>query len=67
MQHNTVSKSTTYERTFDDSDGDISKVLFSLKQVSGSFTGVALCKELIKEISEINKRSGSAAQDVPAT
>ena len=35
-------------------------------QVSGSFTGEALCKELITEISDFKKMSRSAAQDVSA-
>ena len=55
-----------YGRVLDDSDGDMSKVPFSLKRVSGSFTCKALRKELITEISEIKKMSRSAAQDIAA-
>ena len=41
-------------------EGGIFKVPFSMKQVPGSFTGEALCKELVKEISSIRPMKNNA-------
>ena len=41
-------------------EGGIFKVPFSMKQVSGSFTGEALCKELVREISSIRPVKNNA-------
>ena len=41
-------------------EGSIFKVPFSMKQVPGSFTGEALCKELVKEISNIRPVKNNA-------
>lgn len=47
-------------------DGEIFKVPFSMKKVPGSFTGEALCEELIDEISSIKvMKFDSAATKVP--
>ena len=42
-------------------DGSVYKVPFSMKKVPGSFTGEALCMELISEISSIKKLKDNAA------
>ena len=41
-------------------EGGIFKVPFSMKQVPGSFTGEALCGELVKEISSIRPVKNNA-------
>ena len=41
-------------------EGSIFKVPFSMKQVPGSFTGEALCEELVKEISSIRPVKNNA-------
>ena len=41
-------------------EGGIFKVLFSMKQVPGSFTGEALCEELVKEILNIRPVKNNA-------
>ena len=43
---------------------EVFKVLFSMKKVSGSFTGEALCTELIKEICSIKKLQGNASENI---
>ena len=45
-------------------NGEVFKVLFSMKKVSGSFTGEALCTELIKEICSIKKLQGNASENI---
>ena len=45
-------------------DGTIYKVPYSFKRVPGSFTGEALCAELIEEISEIRPLKENAAQTI---
>ena len=46
-------------------DGQILKVPFSAKRVPGSFTGEALCQELITEISKIKKVEPNATKQIP--
>ena len=45
-------------------NGEVFKVPFSMKKVSGSFTGEALCTELIKEICSIKKLQGNASENI---
>ena len=45
-------------------NGKVFKVPFSMKKVSGSFTGEALCTELIKEICSIKKLQGNASENI---
>ena len=44
--------------------GEVYKIPFSMKKVSGSFTVEALCTELIKEISSIKKLQGNASETI---
>ena len=48
-------------------DGKIFIVPFSMKQVSGSLTGEALCSELVNELSQIKPVRNNAAETVPIT
>ena len=46
-------------------DGTIFKVPFSFDRVSGSFTGEALCEELIQKISSVKVLKENAAEKLP--
>ena len=43
---------------------EVVKVPFSMKKMSGSFTGDALCTELIKEIGSVKKLQGNASENI---
>ena len=45
-------------------NSEVFKVPFSIKKVSGSFTGQALYTELIKEICSIKKLQGNASENI---
>ena len=45
-------------------NGKVFKVPFSMKKVSGSFTGETLCTELIKEICSIKKLQENASENI---
>ena len=47
-------------------DGEVSKVPFSMKRVPGSFTGEALCKEMITEISGIKALKDNVFNNIEA-
>ena len=46
-------------------DGTISKVPFCFDRVSGSFTGEALCEELIQKTSSVKVLKENAAEKLP--
>ena len=60
-----IKKFNTIFRTVVGKDGTIFKVSFSFDRVSGSFTGEALCEELIQKISSVKVLNENAAEKLP--